>query len=509
MTQGRRIRIIIIVMSVTLLALVGLQAYLIYRAYTQQSMQFDQSMREIMDGVKYKVERNHIENKVNQEFRIQEIERAIRRNIDSMRVASSGIEQPNALPAQMSLYTSGALSGDQVLPAENNPEMIMDRFEGNLAMLRNNPGELRSIFNELIFGYLSYDERDFDTTFLRREIAGEIQSRNIEARYEWGIYNSFNKSFIFATTLDNKGLVYSDYQVPLYYRGMKNAVMLTVYFPAQTTYLFGNVSLLLLSSLLITLIIIMLFVVSLRIIFEQKRVGEMKNDLMNNITHELKTPIATISLACQALADKDMSNIESIRENYIRIINAENMRLGKLVENILTSALTEKGEIKLRFKQVNLHERIQELAQSMRIQMEKRNVNLVLQLKAARPYLEADETHITNVVANLLDNAIKYLGNDNPRPSVLIQTYNRPGKIILSIEDNGIGIPKSDQGRIFDKLYRVSTGNVHNVKGYGLGLNYVKQIVEKHNGTIKVYSELGKGSTFTIELPFIQNVGKN
>ncbi len=314
-------------MSVTLLALVGLQAYLIYRAYTQQSMQFDQSMREIMDGVKYKVERNHIENKVNQEFRIQEIEKAIRRNIDSMQVVNSGIEQPTVLPAQMSLYT-GVDPEKSLAPAENNPEMILDRFEGNLAMLRNNPGELRSIFNELIFGYLSYDERDFDTTFLRQEIAREISGRNIDARYEWGIYNSFNKSFIFATTLDNKGLVYSEYQVPLYYRGMKNAVMLSVYFPSQTTYLFGNVSLLLLSSLLITLIIIMLFVVSLRIIFEQKRVGEMKNDLMNNITHELKTPIATISLACQALADKDMSSIESIRENYIRIINAENLRLG-------------------------------------------------------------------------------------------------------------------------------------------------------------------------------------
>ncbi len=172
-------------------------------------------------------------------------------------------------------------------------------------------------------------------------------------------------------------------------------------------------------------------------------------------------------------------------------------------------ALTEKGEIKLKFKQVNLHERILELCQSMKIQLEKRNVNLVLQLKAARPYLEADETHITNVVANLLDNAIKYLGSDNAEPRVVIQTYNKPGKIIFSIEDNGIGIPKADQGRIFDKLYRVSTGNVHNVKGYGLGLNYVKQIAEKHNGTIKVYSELGKGSTFTIELPFIQNVGKN
>jgi len=507
-TQARRIRIIIFVMSVTLLALVGLQAYLIYRAYAQQSMQFDQSMREIMDAVKYKVERNHIESKVNQEFRIQEIEKAIRRNIDSTQVANSGINQGGITPEQMRLY-SDTRNVSEEAQSENNPEMILDRFEGNLAMLRNNPGELRSIFNELIFGYLSYDERDFDTTFLRKEIAREIMGRNIRTPYEWGIYNSFNKSFIFATTLDNKGLVYSEYQVPLYYQGMKNAVMLTVYFPSQTSYLFGNVSLLLLSSVLITILIIILFVVSLRIIFEQKRVGEMKNDLMNNITHELKTPIATISLACQALADKDMSSIESIRENYIRIINAENLRLGKLVENILTSALTEKGEIKLKFRQVNLHERIQELTQSMKIQLEKRNVNLVLQLRAARPYLEADETHITNVVANLLDNAIKYLGNDNTAPRVVIQTYNKPGKIIFSIEDNGIGIPKADQGRIFDKLYRVSTGNVHNVKGYGLGLNYVKQIAEKHNGTIKVYSELGKGSTFTIELPFIQNVGKN
>lgn len=502
MTQKRRIQYIIILMSVTLLALISLQAYLIYRAYTQQSQQFDQSVGELLSSVKYKVERHHVERKINQEFYLNEIENALRRNIDSVWIKKSNIYL-NSIPVVLDEY------GDPITNTNNSAEMMLDRFNGNIEMYRSDPGRLKSIFTDLLFGYLSYEDRDLDTTLLSREIRKEMVLKKIDASYEWGIYNSFNKSFIFSNSFDNKALVYSKYQIPLFYRGMKNAVQLTVYFPSKTTFLFGNISLLLLSSVLIVLIILILFVVSLRIIFEQKKVGEMKNDLMNNITHELKTPIATISLACQALNDKDMAGIESVRENYIKIINAENMRLGKLVENILHSALTEKGEIKLKFKHVNLHEKIVAITDSMRIQFEKRKVKLRLNLTAARPYLEADEVHITNVVANLLDNAIKYLGNDNKEPKIAIETYNRPGKIIIMIEDNGIGIPKSDQGRIFDKLYRVSTGNVHNVKGYGLGLNYVKQIVEKHNGTIYVNSDLGKGSIFTIELPFIQNVGKN
>lgn len=489
-------------MTVTLLALTSLQGYLIYRAFTQQSQQFDQSVGELLTSVKYKVERHHVEKKVNQEFYLSEIENALRKNIDS--VYSKRSDLPNTSYS----LSSGDYDSDSYT-LTNSAELMLDRFNGNIEMYRSDPSRLKSIFTDLLFSYLSYQERDLDTTLLSREIQKEMILKKIDAGYNWGIYNSFNKSFIFSNTFDNKALVYSDYQIPLFYRGMKNAVLLTINFPKKTTFLFGNISLLLLSSVLIVLIIFILFVVSLRIIFEQKKVGEMKNDLMNNITHELKTPIATISLACQALNDKDMSGIESIREKYLQIIDAENMRLGKLVENILHSALTEKGEIKLKFKNVNLHEKITTISDNMRIQLEKKHVKLKLSLGASRPYLEADEVHITNVFANLLDNAIKYLGTDNSNPEISIETYNKPGKIIITIEDNGIGIPKADQGRIFDKLYRVSTGNVHNVKGYGLGLNYVKQIVDKHNGTIKVNSELGKGSIFIIELPFIQNVGKN
>lgn len=505
MTQSRRIQTIIFLMTASLLALVSLQAYLIYRAYAQQSQQFDQSVSELLNSVKYKVERHHIESKVNQEFHLKEIESALRRNIDSIWVKNAGISLPNA--TEEAVYLSS--DGDPILFSENNSEMMLDRFNVNVEAVRSNPAELKSIFTELIFGYLTYDERDLDTTLLKNEIQREITLKRLGGDFEWGIYNSFNKSFLYATSFDNQGLVFSKYQVPLFYRGMKNAVMLTLYFPQKNAYLLGNISLLVLSSILIVLIIFFLFVVSLRIIFEQKKVGEMKNDLMNNITHELKTPIATISLATQALSDKDMASMENIREKYLKIIEAENFRLGKLVENILHTALTEKGEIKLKFKNVNLHEKINAICDSMKIQLEKKNVNLVLKLNAIRPYLEADEVHISNVVANLLDNAIKYSGAKNKNPQIVIETINKPGKIILRISDNGIGIPKSDQSRIFDKLYRVSTGNVHNVKGYGLGLNYVKQIVDKHNGTIKVESELGVGSVFIIDIPFIQKVRKN
>lgn len=267
-------------MSVTLLALISLQAYLIYRAYTQQSQQFDQSVGELLSSVKYKVERHHVERKINQEFYLNEIENALRRNIDSVWIKKSNIYL-NSIPVVLDEY------GDPITNTNNSAEMMLDRFNGNIEMYRSDPSRLKSIFTDLLFGYLSYEDRDLDTTLLSREIRKEMVLKKIDASYEWGIYNSFNKSFIFSNSFDNKALVYSKYQIPLFYRGMKNAVQLTVYFPSKTTFLFGNISLLLLSSVLIVLIILILFVVSLRIIFEQKKVGEMKNDLMNNITHEL------------------------------------------------------------------------------------------------------------------------------------------------------------------------------------------------------------------------------
>jgi len=227
-------------------------------------------------------------------------------------------------------------------------------------------------------------------------------------------------------------------------------------------------------------------------------VAEIRDDFVNNMTHELKTPISTIGLACEALNDPDMRRSEKQFKYFIGMIQEENKRLGTLVDNVLKAAVFGRGEMELRTDPVNLHEVIQGVIHNLAIHVKKNGGSLRCVLNAADPVIKGDKVHLTNVVINLIDNGIKYTPK---KAQIVISSSNFEGGIELCISDNGIGISKEEQKKIFDKLYRVPTGNVHDVKGFGLGLSYVKAVVEKHRGEITVESEPGKGSTFRIRLP--------
>ena len=226
----------------------------------------------------------------------------------------------------------------------------------------------------------------------------------------------------------------------------------------------------------------------------------MKTDFINNMTHEFKTPISTIALACEALKDKDIQKSESIYNSYIGVINEENSRLGVMAEQILQTAVIEKGQLKLKKEVVDMHLIIEQAINSKKISAMEKGGEIEMQLKANDSQLQGDPTHLTNIIVNLLDNALKYTLNV---PKIVVNTINTKDSLLIRIQDNGIGISKSNQKKIFDKLYRVPTGNLHDFKGFGLGLNYVKATVELHNGTVTVDSEPGKGSTFTIQLPIV------
>jgi two-component system phosphate regulon sensor histidine kinase PhoR len=245
-------------------------------------------------------------------------------------------------------------------------------------------------------------------------------------------------------------------------------------------------------------VIILTFAYTLITILKQKKISEMKNDFINNMTHEIKTPIATISLACEALGDKDILKSEQVYNNYINVISEENKRLGNLTERILQSAKLEKGQILLKKEEINIHEIIREAITNIRLQVENRGGKIHMQLNAENPVLQADKVHLTNVVFNLLDNANKYTLKS---PQIWITTESAYSGLLISVKDNGTGISKSNQKKIFEKLYRIPTGNIHNVKGFGLGLSYVKTIVEEHGGKITLESELNKGSNFILYLP--------
>ena len=275
---------------------------------------------------------------------------------------------------------------------------------------------------------------------------------------------------------------------------------LTIIVPEYKKIVYQSLRVPILSAIIFTIIIITAFYLTVRTMLKQKKISEIKNDFINNMTHEFKTPIATISLAVDALRnEKVISNKEKM--NYFStIIKEENRRMNRQVETILKAALLDKQEVQLLLRPMHAHEIIRDVADNFSLQLEDRNGKIELELNAENDFIEADEVHLSNLVNNLIDNAIKYSKDDQP-PLIKISTASTNKSIIITIEDNGIGMTKETAKRVFEKFYRAHTGNIHNVKGFGLGLSYVKTMVEAHGGNIKVDSVLGKGSSFTIELP--------
>ena len=255
-------------------------------------------------------------------------------------------------------------------------------------------------------------------------------------------------------------------------------------------------SIFLISISLIT-IIIGTFFYSVKIINNQKKITQIKSDFINNMTHELKTPIATIGLACEALKDKDIELNKPMKDKFLSTITNENERLGKLVETVLQNTISDKGTPELKLEIFNIEEIIEKAMKSIQLSFDKEEGSIETDFMALNKIVEADKLHITNVIYNLLDNSLKYSEN---KPHVKISTRDVIGGLVIRIKDNGIGIAKDNQEKIFEKLFRVPTGNIHNVKGFGLGLSYVKSIMELHQGSIKVESKLGHGSTFLISL---------
>jgi two-component system phosphate regulon sensor histidine kinase PhoR len=274
---------------------------------------------------------------------------------------------------------------------------------------------------------------------------------------------------------------------------------LIVHFPNQERDVFKSM----LGSLILSLIVILILLFSFYFILasnlRQKKLSQIKNDFISNMTHEFKTPISTIALASEMLSDSSISQTPDKQTRFLKMIRDENKRLSVLVESILQTSILDKGEFKLKLSELDVHEIINTAISNTQLLIAQKQGSIKTHLKAEKHIFNADRVHLTNIIFNLIDNAIKYT---REIPEINITTYNTPEGIMIEVKDNGIGISKENQRKIFDKFYRVPTGNVHNVKGFGLGLSYVLAVIVKHGGTISVDSELGKGSTFKLHLPF-------
>jgi two-component system phosphate regulon sensor histidine kinase PhoR len=272
----------------------------------------------------------------------------------------------------------------------------------------------------------------------------------------------------------------------------------TVFFPRKRLALAGDMWIELTANLLLMIVLVVFTMYAANGLRKAEQLNRLKSDLINNMTHELKTPISTIGLAGEALLDDQMSADPENLRYYVQLIRSENKRLGLLVENVLRAAMLDQGELELFRQPINFHDLLKEVLRNQAIHIKKQSGSTSTKLGATDPVVKGDRTHLTNVVFNLVDNAIKYGGG---QPKLHVRSWNEGGFLHVAFEDKGIGIPREHIGKVFDKLYRVPTGNVHDVKGFGLGLSYVQAVMQQHGAQINVVSTAGEGSTFTLVFP--------
>lgn len=362
---------------------------------------------------------------------------------------------------------------------------------------------------EFLFRDTPMSER-IDPAQLDSLLTEALQNKGIDIGFRYAVVGNDAKiedfgldSIRYENVRYDRSLKKSDMMVSLFPNDIiGEPAFLALSFPNKGSFLLKQIWTTLASSMVLILIIVFCFTYSIKTIIRQKKLSEVKNDFINNMTHEFKTPIATVSLACEALQDKDISEKELFRERYIKIIQEENDRLGLQVEKVLQMATLEKKNFKIKKEQLSLHEIIKDVAERMSIQITNREGVLSLKLDATNDLMDGDPVHLTNIVTNLLDNANKY---SYEKPEIDVMTEGSDKGIFLRVRDKGIGMTKDAIKNIFNKFYRVPTGNVHDVKGFGLGLAYVKNMVEAHGGNISVKSEIGKGSEFNIFLPYLVN----
>lgn len=383
---------------------------------------------------------------------------------------------------------------------DNSVRIALKGVENKLIENKNDSVFQRQLY-ELSCRKLKLDVEDLiPPALLDSLLKRELIFMTINERYFYGVYNKSNNEFAIGHFQNyEEALLQSDYQFSvnnLYRTGDYN---FSVYFPAKRSFIMRQMEIWLLLSVFFLIVLIISFVYVIFSIIQQKKLSEMKNDFINNMTHEFKTPLATSSLAAEMILRSEMIKNPSRIKKYARVIIDENMRLQGQVEQVLQMAALENSEHRFKFKNTNVHKLLESVIESFELRIKENKVKIVNKLDAEIPLIFGDKVHILNVFYNLVDNAIKYTPE---KPVIKIETWNTNRGIHIKITDNGIGIDIANQKDVFKNLYRVPTGNIHEVRGFGLGLYYAKTVVDYHKGNIQLESELKKGASFDVFLPF-------
>lgn len=517
----QRIGLFSILVTIAILALIAIQVFWIKNDLNLKQEEFEGRVNNALNRTAQKLERAAYAAKIAKKVKIRnqgitegnKVKVYSQISTDSNNVLTSRFTQTEFLndslssrPFPYSLIPghTGPIHSHSPIPKTLNNT---DQENAKKELLEKKKEIVNDIFDEVINinVYNNYKPQKVDSILLDSVLRKELKAQNINTKYYYSLstqYPGSQKTTNLSEAEAEKDSLGIGYKINLSPNNtFIQAEYLTVRFPNQKKYILQTMWAMLVTSGLVICFLIFAFYYFINIISKQKKLSAIKNDFISNMTHEFKTPISTISLATEMLGDSSVEKTPDKQSRFLKMIKDENKRLSVLVESILQTAILDKGEFKLKLNELDVHEIINTAINNTQLLIEQRNGKITTHLNATKIRIQADRVHLTNIVFNLIDNAIKY---SKENPEIVITTENSETGINIYIKDNGIGISKENQRKIFDKFYRVPTGNVHNVKGFGLGLSYVQAVVHKHNGEISVQSEPGKGSTFKVTLPFIQ-----
>jgi two-component system phosphate regulon sensor histidine kinase PhoR len=540
---------VIALVTLGMIGLIAVQLYWIHNAITLKEQQFDMAVNDALGNVVVDLEKQEalnlvkgfgfetkLFNKLNKlDKRIDSIEQSTKAMADSIsdRIVLLENKRPRAFGEHISFEFKQEFNPDSIRKglrsmAEsffsedmndffnfkiNVGEEILEMDSGQLgleealgmvdtAAINHKLDVVKEVMKEMVMVDIQGGAHNrLDPHLIDSFLQAELVDNGIGQPYEFGVFDGANMP-IFAEKLSgNEAKVsQSRYKVNLFPGSLvSDPAFLKIRFPAKHRYLLKTMWGILSLSGLLTMVIILSFYYTVRTIKKQKQDSDIKSDFINNMTHELKTPISTIALACEAISDEDLKKSDDQMHKYMSMIDFENKRLGNLVEDVLQSAALDKEAFEINRDEVHVNEIINAAVDKMRLLVEKNGGSLSTDLSSEVGILYGDRFHLANAISNLIDNANKYCDKS---PEISIKSVHSVEGVSVICEDNGIGISKGDQKKIFDKLYRVPMGNIHNVKGFGLGLNYVQAIVGKHNGNIQVSSDPGRGSKFEIFIPY-------
>ena len=511
---------IAIIMGLSFVVLLGLQLTYIQEMANMKKEQFDESVNRALYQASRNLELNqtlkYLEKDVNETER-----KAFKR--DSVGTRSGDLDdgtvqhshQYSVIGKDGTIYSSFELKTIATRPSQMPKAMILRSDRNSISeaskslqeIVKNRYVYQKALLDEVVYNILyqasekPLKER-INFRLLDQDIKAELMNNGINIPYHFTVTTHDGREVYRCPDYTGDGIEYTYSQVLFRNDPANKMGVVKIHFPDMSSYIYSSIRFMI-PSVVFTLVLLVTFIFTIVVIFRQKRYSEIKNDFINNMTHELKTPIASISLAAQMLNDKSVTKSEKMMEHLGGVINDETKRLRFLVEKVLQMSMFDKKKAVFKKKELDLNEMVENTAKSFSLRVEHTGGKIYTEIEAIDSTMYVDEMHFQNVIFNLMDNAVKYRKMDKPL-DIYLRTWNDDEHLYLSIRDTGLGIKKENLKKIFDKFYRVHTGNVHDAKGFGLGLAYVHKVVDLHDGEIKVESEYGNGTTFTIKLPVIK-----